>query len=351
MVRVSYKRYVLRFREAAGTSRGTLLQKTSYFLFLSDPEIPERIGIGECAVLPGLSPDEKPGLEEELERLSREGLGGSEDLLRLKDRPALRFGLEMALIDLEQGGRRLLFPSGFTQGTSTIPINGLVWMGSREKMLRQIGEKIAAGYKVIKLKIGAIGFEEELSLLAHIRENFSKEEITIRLDANGAFEAASALEKLKRLAEYDIHSVEQAVKAGQWDEMARLCRTSPIPLALDEELIGLTEDDDRRRMMDHIRPQYLILKPTLTGGFAASGEWIRLAEEYGAGWWVTSALESNIGLSALAQWTAVLGNSLPQGLGTGGLYTNNVVSPLVIRNGQLCYDPAAEWDLSVLQTG
>lgn len=346
MIRASYKKYTLRFKSPSGTSRGVLLTKDSYFVLLRDDANPEITGIGECSILPGLSPDDRPGMEAMLSQSCRlyNGLSG----MNLDDWPAIRAGFEMAELDLVSGGNRLLFPSAFTEGTKAIPVNGLIWMGDPATMLHRIDEKLSQGFRVIKIKIGAVDFADELRLIKHIRRHFSVRETEIRLDANGAFSFAEASEKLKRLSELDIHSVEQPIRAGQTDAMAELCRLSPVPVALDEELIGISNPADKKQLLETIRPQFIILKPSLTGGFEASQEWIGIAGNLLTGWWVTSALESNIGLNAIAQWTATLGNPLPQGLGTGSLYTNNIPSPLLATEGWLWHRSGIAWDVSPL---
>ncbi len=349
MFQAKFRKYTLQFRRPAGTSRGVLLSKESYFIFLSEDKIPGITGVGECSVLKGLSPDDRPGLEAKVEYVCRnlsEIWENREETLA--EWPAIEAGVEMALADLKTGGNRLLFPSDFTSEKKSIPINGLIWMGKPDEMLRQIDEKISDGFRVIKMKIGAIEFEEELKLIRYIRSRRSTKEISIRLDANGAFSTDEALEKLKRLADFEIHSIEQPIRQGQIEVMAGLCSRTPVPIALDEELIGITKASDKIRLLESIRPQYIILKPSLLGGFEASSEWIRLAGAAGVGWWVTSALESNVGLNAIAQWTATLKNDLPQGLGTGGLFTNNFPSPLVVKSGSLHYHLQDQWDLSAI---
>ena len=246
----------------------------------------------------------------------------------LEEWSSIRFGVEMALQDLAMGGRQLYFPSAFTEGRLAIEINGLIWMGDKSTMLQRIQQKLEAGFHCIKLKIGAIDFEAELSLLQYIRERFSCEKVELRVDANGAFAPEEAMSKLEALAAFGLHSIEQPIRQGQWEEMAHLCRETPIPIALDEELIGVYGRKKKLELLEIVQPQYIILKPALCGGFSGAREWIELAEKRGIGWWVTSALESNIGLNALAQWVATLGNPMPQGLGTGQLYTNNLWSPL-----------------------
>lgn len=347
MLQVSCKKHVFNFKQPAGTSRGVLNHRTSYHLVVWESEQPEIKGIGECSTIKGLSPDPWDSYEKILSEI-QEHPKSLEIWLEegLNDFPSIRFGLETALADLKSGGKRILFPSDFTNGKKGIPINGLIWMGTKEFMQQQIREKIEAGFRCIKLKIGAIDFETELNLLHFIREQFSEDELELRVDANGAFSPENALEKLKRLSELGIHSIEQPIRQRQWDEMARLCEDTPIPIALDEDLIGLKKRAEIRAMLHHIRPQHMVLKPSLLGGFNLSKIFIEEAELNNTGWWITSALEGNIGLNAIAQWTALLRNPMSQGLGTGQLFTNNIPSPLFIANAKLNFDPAGKWDLS-----
>lgn len=347
MLSATYHRHRLIFRHPAGTSRGVLHHRDSFFLLLRDTLNPETTGIGECGVIPGLSPDDRPGFEERIISLCDEiNQTSSVNTSGLENWPSIRFALETALFDLTGGGQRILFESQFTSGEKPININGLIWMGEEYFMLKQIDEKLAAGYRVIKIKVGAIDFDTELKLIAGIRKHFGEDQITIRLDANGAFSPGEADEKLKHLSDFAIHSIEQPIKQGNPATMAEICRTSPIPVALDEELINISGSDNKKKLLEQIKPQYIILKPSLLGGFYACREWIELAAEKGIGWWITSALESNIGLNAIAQWTATLGNDLPQGLGTGSLYTNNIPGPLEAANGVLRYLPGNPWDLT-----
>lgn len=336
--------YRLHFNFAAGTSRGILHEKETWFISVWNEENPSIKGWGECALFRGLSLDDRPDYAEMMHKVCLDPdmyvLKGS---TLLTEWPSIRFGLETALIDLEHGGQKILFPSAFTLGEDSIPINGLVWMGKKNVMLSGIQQKLNDGFHCIKLKIGAIDFESELTLLQTIRSEFSPADIEIRIDANGAFLPDEALEKLKRLSEFQIHSIEQPIRQGQSLEMANLCRRSPIPVALDEELINCTNFDQRFELLKLIRPQYIILKPALVGGFSSSLEWIQLANELNISWWITSALESNIGLNAIAQWTYTLENPLPQGLGTGQLFQNNFSSPLVVKNGSLYYLPESGW--------
>jgi o-succinylbenzoate synthase len=339
----------LQFRFEAGTSRGVLTHKTTYFLKVWEEGWEEAVGWGECAPLQGLSPDYGPEFPARASALLglAEQLGNPWEALALpalQALPSLAMGLETALHDWQSGGRRVVFSEPFAQGQVALPINGLVWMGSREFMLEQIGQKLEAGFSCLKMKIGAIDFEAECGLLAHIRRQFGPEELTLRVDANGAFAPEEAMEKLGRLEKYALHSIEQPIKAGQWEQMARLCERSPVPIALDEELIGVPEAL-QEALLEDISPQYIILKPTLLGGFRASDRWIGLAEQRGIGWWMTSALEANIGLNAIAQFTAMKGCTLPQGLGTGQLFHNNVPSPLEVAGGFLRSRLEWGWEL------
>ncbi len=336
MLKASYQKYLLHFKEPAGTSRGILTDKETYFIRVWDDACPDVVGLGECALFRGLSAEDVPEYEDKLKAVCREVAFVRPDDLR--NWSSVRFGLEMALQDLAHGGRGIYFPSLFTEGRQSIEINGLIWMGDRATMLRRIEQKLEAGFRCIKLKIGAIDFEAELSLLRYIRQHFSASEVELRVDANGAFAPGEAMSKLDALARFDLHSIEQPIRQGQWEEMARLCRHAPFPIALDEELIGVDDCARKQQLLDTIHPQYVILKPALCGGFGGAEEWIRLAREAGIGWWVTSALESNVGLNALAQWVATLGVSMPQGLGTGQLFTNNFVSPLRQTGEKLSYD-------------
>jgi L-alanine-DL-glutamate epimerase-like enolase superfamily enzyme len=249
---------------------------------------------------------------------------------------------------LQTPGEMLLFPSEFTKGQKGIPINGLIWMGSKAEMKSRISEKLNAGYHVIKLKIGALDFQEELSILRDIRKEFSPRDLEIRVDANGAFSPDEALERLKALSDFNIHSIEQPIKPGQWEYMSRLCESSPMDIALDEELISLRKSVERKKLLQEVKPQYLILKPSLIGGMGVTREWIHLAGSIGAGWWITSALESNVGLNAIAQFTYTLKTDFPQGLGTGSLFTNNIPSPLYIQGEELFYNPDGKWDWSLI---
>ncbi|MBE0654022.1 MAG: o-succinylbenzoate synthase [Bacteroidales bacterium] len=349
MLSATFIKYPLKFLRPAGTSRGTLLVKNSWFIQLVDTENPELRGIGECSVIPGLSPDDRadfePVLKELCNRINTTGLTGK---VVPKKYPAIKFGLETALLDLEGGGKRILFPSEFTAGKKGIAINGLIWMGNMQDMLQQIDQKMDLGYRVLKMKVGALSFEDELTILQHVREGYDPASLEIRLDANGAWSPEEALSNIEKLSKYHIHSIEQPIQSGRVEEMAGLCRKSPVPVALDEELIGVYGFSERKVLLDMIRPAYIILKPGLLGGFQASMEWIELARQLKTGWWVTSALESNIGLNAIAQWAASLNPDLPQGLGTGQLYQNNIPSPLYLQGDSLWYDKDGRWDFSAL---
>ena len=334
MYRIHIEPRTLHFKQPAGTSRGVYTTRRVWYLHLTSDSQPGREGIGECAPLPNLSCDDLPHYEQLLSSLCQEAAQSGIDYERLRPYPSILFGLETAFRHFERGTASL-WDTPFSRGEQGIPINGLIWMGSYTQMLAQIEAKMQAGFRCIKLKIGAINFEEELSLLKMIRRHFSAKEIELRVDANGAFSPAEALEKLKRLSELDLHSIEQPIRAGQWDSMARLSQLSPLPIALDEELIGVHSTSRKKELLETIHPQYIILKPSLHGGLWGSQEWIAAASQLGIGWWITSALESNIGLNAIAQWCATLHNPLPQGLGTGALFTDNIPMPLEVRGDEL----------------
>lgn len=344
-------KHLLKFNEPAKTSRGTLAQKTTWYILLHDYYI-SYTGIGECSTIPGLSIDDRPDYLQKLKEVCGDiNAGMPIELLNLYQFPSIAFALEVALADLacNTHPQNILFPSEFTEGNVGIPINGLVWMGSREYMEQQIRKKLEQGFDTIKLKVGALDFETELDILRNIRKQFSSSDIAIRLDANGAFTPENAVEKLSRFSEFSIHSIEQPIRQGQAEAMAELCRVSPIPVALDEELIGNFSNEQKDELLKVIKPQYIIIKPSLIGGFATSSEWIACAEKHSIGWWITSALEGNIGLNAIAQWTYTLNNPMPQGLGTGQIYSNNIGSPLNISHGKLYYQSDKQWDLSFLE--
>jgi len=342
-MKATYFKHQLQFKRPSGTSRGVLTYKETWFIQLENNK---QQGIGECGMFKGLSIDDRPDFETKLAWTCENiHLGLDVLLAELIEFPSIQFGLEMAFLSVSHQNQFELFPSDFTKGKDSIPINGLIWMGDPAFMKQQINAKLAAGFSCIKLKIGAIDFDKELELMRSIRQEFDADTIEIRVDANGAFKPNEALEKLKRLSDYNLHSIEQPIRQGQVDDMAQLCSESPLPIALDEELIGVFSVTEKQFLLQTIKPQYIILKPTLVGGFKGSQEWITLAESNQIGWWVTSALESNIGLNAIAQWTYTLESPLPQGLGTGGLFTNNIQSPLVVDSGQLVYDLKTKWNL------
>ena len=328
----SIQEKLLHFKRPAGTSRGVY---TTRKIWLLPVEHDGRTAIGECAPLPQLSCDDIPDYEAVLRRFCDIiEATGSIPYDEMRNYPSMLFGVETALAQLSRTDG-LLYDTPFSHGEEGIPINGLVWMGTHDEMLSRLKEKLALGFRCVKLKIGAIDFAKELDLIQHIRKHFSREEVELRVDANGGFTPDVALERLQELARYDIHSIEQPIMAHQWSEMAQLCQLSPLPIALDEELIGVNSTDEKIRLLDTIKPQYIILKPSLHGGVAGTREWIALANERGIGSWITSALESNIGLNAIAQLAADIYGlkiTMPQGLGTGMLFTDNIPMPLEIRN-------------------
>jgi o-succinylbenzoate synthase len=344
-MKARFRKYILNFRQASGTSRGVYTIREVWFLFLTDGK---NTGIGECAPLPNLSVESPEKMSAKLQQVCDNIEYFSQFPDELQNWPSIRFGIETAMQDLRKGGQQILFPSAFTRGEQGIPINGLIWMGTPGFMKQQIRSKLDAGFRCIKMKIGAIDFDTEFNLLKEIRKEFSADEITLRVDANGAYSLQTALENLKRLSDLQIHSIEQPVKAGRWEEMAALCAESPVPIGLDEELIGVFNSPEMQKLVKTIRPAYLVLKPSLHGGLAGCENWIELANKHGIGWWITSALESNIGLNAIAQWTFQQNFKSEQGLGTGQLFTNNFDSPLQIEGDRLWYKPAREWQLKPL---
>jgi len=344
-MKATYHKCILNFKKPSGTSRGVLTEKETWFIVL---EQNGKKGIGECGILRGLSIDDRPDYEEKLQ-WTCQNIHLGKDLLweNLIEFPSIQFGIEMAFQSLESQNPFLLFPSDFTNGTRSIPINGLVWMGKESFMKEQIQEKLAQGFHCVKLKIGAIDFEKELQLLAFIRQHFTPEQVEVRVDANGAFSITDALSKLNQLSDFYIHSIEQPIQKGNTVSMAELCKITPIPIALDEELIGVFSFAEKEELLQKIRPQYIILKPSFIGGFRGTQEWISLANKYQIGRWITSALESNIGLNAIAQWTFLQNNTMPQGLGTGALYTNNFDCPLEVSVGQLWYKEENAWEVEL----
>lgn len=345
MKKASYRKHILNFKQPSGTSRGVLKIKETWFLIIEEEN---QIGIGECGMFKGLSIDDRLDFEYKLQWVCNNINLNFESLFReLTEFPSLQFGLEMAFKSFQAKNQFNLFPSQFTEGRKAIAINGLIWMGSEDFMREQIKNKIDDGFACIKMKIGAINFKTEIEILKSIRKDFSSNDLALRVDANGAFSDSEALEKLKILSDLDLHSIEQPIKQGQVEHMAELCDKSPLPIALDEELIGVFSKEDKRVLLKSIKPQYIILKPTLVGGFQGSDEWIEVAEKNQIDWWVTSALESNIGLNAIAQYTFTKNNNLPQGLGTGGLFTNNFDSPLEVKNGSLNYNINKKWNFNL----
>lgn len=356
MIRAEYKKHTLRFRFVAGTSRGTLTERDIWLIRIFDEANPQAAGLGECAPLKGLSIDDTPEFEKRLsdilEAFNKRRLSTIEDPLFLgkemapAELPSIRFGIETALLDCVNGGRKLIFDNDFFKGKASIPINGLIWMGDKIFMLQQIREKIKSGYRCIKIKIGSLDFMEECEILDFILIHYGHKKPELRADANGAFDVESSLEKLSVLKNFGIHSIEQPIRAGNQEEMARLCAHSPVPIALDEELIGVRSYQEKEELLENIKPAYIVLKPSLLGGFQEVEEWINIAGEQGIGWWITSALESNIGLNAIAQFTARFKPGIYQGLGTGQLYHNNFPSPLTAQKGFLKFDPNKEWEFS-----
>ena len=345
MIKASYRKYILHFKNPSGTSRGILRTKETWFIVLEENG---KTGIGETGLFRGLSIDDVSSYEEKLSWACENIKLGLTDLLAmLIEFPSIQFGLEQAFLFLQSENKFQLFPSEFCKGKESITINGLVWMGDQQFMKKQIQEKLNSGFSCIKMKIGAIDFDAEVALLKSIRKEFSSNEIELRVDANGAFKPKNALEKLKILSELDLHSIEQPIKQGQLQDMALLCEKTPLPIALDEELIGVFSIQEKQEVIKMVKPQFIILKPSLVGGFGGSTEWIDIAKKNNVDWWITSALESNIGLNAIAQFTHTLKNKLPQGLGTGGLFTNNFESPLEVKNGTLHYNNSNKWNFNL----
>nr|WP_199161491.1 o-succinylbenzoate synthase [Elizabethkingia sp. ASV34] len=332
-MQAEYQRYNLIFKRPGGTSRGVLTEKETYFLHISDGE---KKGTGECGIFRGLSYDDVPDYEEKLKWLC-DNINAEYNFLQqqLLHYPSIWFGYEQAILNLKYGGH-IYFPGEFTKGKKSITINGLIWMGNVDFMKEQIALKLQEKFHCIKLKIG-VSWDEEKKVLEELRKTFPKNQLELRVDANGAFSIEKAKIVLEELAALGIHSIEQPIKAGNPEEMALLCASAPTPIALDEELIGITELEEKQKLLKAIKPQYIILKPSLVGGISGSDEWIALAEKQNIGWWITSALESNIGLNAIAQYTYTKKNPMPQGLGTGALYTNNTPSSLILEGDQLWF--------------
>lgn len=335
----SFEKKTYIFKQPSGTSRGVLTEKHAWFIYLTSSTFPNKVGVGECSIIPGLSPDfhSFEMYESKLLDVCNDIKYFIENQGELESFPSILFGLETALLDLNSTKQGVFFDTYFTRKERGIPMNGLIWMGSKEFMLEQIEDKLNQGFTCLKMKVGAIDFQQELEILKGIRNGFSPFEIELRVDANGAFSTQEALLKLEQLSKFQLHSIEQPIKAGQISEMANLCSKTPLPIALDEELIGVYGIENKKQLLSEIKPQYIILKPSLHGGLCGSNEWITIAEKVQIPWWMTSALESNVGLNAIAQFTSSYENTLPQGLGTGGLYVQNEPSDMRVENGMLYF--------------
>lgn len=343
-MRLEFAPYLLNFKEPGGTSRGVMTEKPTFFIKIYDESEPEHFGIGEAAVFPGLSPEADGNYVWKLtEVLANIAIGRPTDLSR---HSSIQFGLEQAILDFSNGCNGIYYTSDFTLGTKSIEINGLVWMGDFEKMIERVRGKIKDGFKCIKLKIGAIDWSQELEIIRLIRKNYNEKELMIRVDANGGFSFNDCYSKLCQLADLGVHSIEQPIKPGNPEKMKAICMDPPLPIALDEELIGKGTLEERINTLDEIKPQFIILKPALCGGFSGATEWIEEAEKREIGWWITSALESNVGLNAIAQFTASIGAKGPQGLGTGNLFTNNFETPIYLYKDHLKFNPEIPFDYS-----
>lgn len=341
-MKASFFKHILKFNTPSGTSRGLLSNKESWFVIIANEN---NYGIGECSLIPGLSPDPVSKFELKLKEVCKNiHLGFNQLSADLVKFPSILFGLETAFRSLYCEDPFVFSKSKLTTGQDGISINGLIWMGDKSFMKRQIKDKINAGFNCLKIKIGSLDFSSECELLKFIRSEYSLSDLELRVDANGSFSNKSALNKLQKLSQYKIHSIEQPIQANQWSEMASLCEKSPLPIALDEELIGAPSIETQKKMLHEIRPAYIILKPSLIGGLKKADSWIKSAEELGIGWWGTSALESNIGLNAISQWLYEKSSDLHQGLGTGMLYSNNINSPYFIHKGRLKYNPKTPWE-------
>ena len=352
MLKLEYKPYILDFKFEAGTSRGVMTSHEILYIKIYDADNPSIVGFGEIAPLPGLSEEQYKDVQEQVKLIQEkigsfslpENRGECFDLafkLSSQDFSSIIFGLETALLDLWNGGYRQIFKVPFVENHKGIPINGLIWMAGKEEMKVQVDQKIAQGFECIKMKVGALNFDEELEVIKYIRSLYDG---VLRLDANGAFKNNEALKKLQDLEAYDIHSIEQPIIPRQLEAMQLICRKSKVPIALDEELVGVTDKSHRVELLRFLRPAFIILKPTLHGGMASCMEWITIANQMEIGYWITSALESNVGLNAIAQFADFVNASGHQGLGTGTLYNNNIASPLYIKSGSLYYDSEVEWD-------
>ena len=350
MIEATWKEITFTPRFPLGTSKGVIEARTAWFLIAWEKERPEVCGIGEAALFPGHSKEFPADVRTKLLELCANTSDWEARLnTDLVNVPSVRFAVEQCLRDLQASGSKVLFPSDFTLGRKGIPINGLVWMGDKDTMRARIKEQLEVGNRCVKMKIGAIGIADELELLADVRKQFSAQELTLRVDANGAFNNSNVMPVLQRLAKLQVESIEQPVAPGLYEVMEEICAHAPLPIALDEDLIGLNTREVKQDLLDHVRPQHIVIKPSLVGGWAAAQEWIGLAKERNIGWWITSALESSIGLNAVAQWTATLGTTIPQGLGTGSVYTDNFPSPLGVEQAELLYRPESPWDLSRLR--
>ncbi len=339
-MKANWSKKTLVFKQPAVTSRSVMQTRVVWYITLTDYGI---TGVGECAPLPGLSMDDVDLIESKLDEVCTDPNSYLSDLSRLSGFPSIRFGMEMAQLDLTNGGGQNYYNSPFSDSEAPISINGLIWMGDRDFVIQQVSQKLTEGWRCIKMKIGALDFDDEINILKSVRSQFGKNVIEIRVDANGAFSKNGAVEKLDRLAEFDLHSIEQPIQSGQWDLLSELCKTSPVPIALDEELIPLIDENERIQILEQVNPQYLVLKPSLLGGFSESENWMKLAKERNIGWWITSALESSIGLNAIAQWTSKMNPEGFQGLGTGQLFTNNLPSPLNVKSGVLSSNKLKIW--------
>ena len=342
-----YFKHLLKFKIPGGTSRGVLNDKESWFIIITNGE---NYGLGECSLIKGLSPDPDSTFELKLKDICHKiHLGFANLSLELESYPSILFGLETAFRSFESKDPFVFSKSSLTKGEGSLSINGLIWMGKKSFMKNQIEEKIQSGFKCIKIKIGALDFDLECEILKSLRSEYSESDIEIRLDANGSFSLDSAFEKLKKLSTFKIHSIEQPISVKKRQEMAFLCEKSPIPIALDEELIGIPDFKEQKEMLLEINPTYIILKPSLIGGLKKADGWIKLASSLNIQWWSTSALESNIGLNAISQWVYNRKPLLPQGLGTGMLFSNNIESPYFIENGFLKYNSNKGWNSNLFK--
>ncbi|CAG5086692.1 o-succinylbenzoate synthase [Parvicella tangerina] len=346
MLKASFVKYPLAFKKPSGTSRGILTKKNSWLLKIFDDANPAVFGLGEASIIEGLSIDLPSQMEDMLDWVVRHITQPYDAIMaHLTDFPSILMAVEMAFLDLKNGGNRIWFKSPLTKQDQPIKINGLIWMGDKDFMLQQIEDKLQLGFSCLKMKIGAINFQQEIAILRSIRQRYDEHDLELRVDANGAFSTEEAPDKLNQLASLDLHSIEQPIQQNQISAMAELCAATPLPIALDEELIGVRTPQDKKTLLETINPQYIILKPSLLGGFSATYEWIELAGEMSIPWWITSALESNVGLTAIAQFTSQFYNPLPQGLGTGQLYTNNIPCPLQLKGEMLFHDSSLSWEL------